>query len=215
MRYYIADLHFYHNNLNKDMDFRGFPTEEEMNSYMIAKWNSRVRTNDEVVILGDLSLENGAKTAEVLTRLHGRKYLIVGNHDKYLEDRHFDKSLFGWISPYMEISDNKRKVVLSHYPQLCYNGQYRIDENAVPKTYMLYGHVHNSFDELMINRFIFEMRQEIRDVRGYKTKIPIPCNLINTFAMFSDYVPLTLDEWIVLDEKRRAELYANDRGDTK
>ena len=26
------------------------------------------------------------------------------------------------------------------------------------------------------------------------------------FCMFSDYVPLTLDEWILLDAKRRSEL---------
>ena len=34
----------------------------------------------------------------------------------------------------------------------------------------------------------------------------IPCNMINCFCMFSDYVPLTLDEWIELDNKRRASL---------
>ena len=49
MRYYIADLHFCHNNLNDHMDCRGFKSTEDMNEYMIAKWNSRVRSNDEVV----------------------------------------------------------------------------------------------------------------------------------------------------------------------
>lgn len=28
--------------------------------------------------------------------------------------------------------------------------------------------------------------------------------MINCFCMFSDYVPLTLDEWIEVDRKRRA-----------
>jgi len=29
--------------------------------------------------------------------------------------------------------------------------------------------------------------------------------MINCFCMFSDYTPLTLDEWIKTDEKRRTE----------
>ena len=43
MRYYIADLHFCHENLNTRMDCRGFESGEAMNEYMIAQWNSRVR----------------------------------------------------------------------------------------------------------------------------------------------------------------------------
>ena len=54
-RYYIADLHFYHEAMNERMDCRGFGSVEEMNEYMISRWNDRVRKNDEVVILGDLS----------------------------------------------------------------------------------------------------------------------------------------------------------------
>ena len=53
MRFYIADLHFCHSNLNQHMDRRGFESGEAMNEYMIKQWNSRVRPGDEVVILGD------------------------------------------------------------------------------------------------------------------------------------------------------------------
>lgn len=41
MRYYIADLHFFHANMNTKMDRRGFASVEEMNEYMIRKWNER------------------------------------------------------------------------------------------------------------------------------------------------------------------------------
>ena len=34
---------------------------------------------------------------------------------------------------------------------------------------------------------------------------PIPCNMINCFCMFSDYIPLALDDWIRLDKGRREE----------
>ena len=60
MRYYIADLHFCHSNLNQRMDRRGFEDANAMNEYMIRQWNSRVR-----------------------------KYLIVGNHDRYLDNNSF------------------------------------------------------------------------------------------------------------------------------
>lgn len=39
----------------------------------------------------------------------------------------------------------------------------------------------------------------------------IPCHMINCFCMFSDYQPLTLDEWIENDRRRR-EGPTEDRG---
>ena len=78
MRYYIADCHFFHKKLNDNMDCRGFASVEEMNVYMLKKWNAKVRSEDEVVILGDLSLGKAEETKELLNRLHGQLYLIIG-----------------------------------------------------------------------------------------------------------------------------------------
>jgi len=206
MRYYISDLHFYHANMNTQMDQRGFASFEEMNEYMIEQWNQKVRKNEEVVILGDFSIAKGEKTNELLQRLKGKKYLIVGNHDRFLNDKTFDRSLFKRIELYMELNDNKRKVILSHYPVFCYNGQYRLNDQGEPKVYMLYGHVHNTYDELLINHFQNITREQKRLVYHANEERPIPCNMINCFCMFSDYTPLTLDEWIEVDAKRREEL---------
>ena len=71
MRYYIADCHFFHKKLNDKMDCRGFASVEEMNTYMLEKWNDKVRSEDEVVILGDLSLGKAEETIELLNRLQG------------------------------------------------------------------------------------------------------------------------------------------------
>ena len=151
MRYYISDQHFHHDNLNRCMDCRGFESGEAMNEYMISRWNSRVRPKDEVVILGDFCISpKGEDANAVLARLNGRKYLVVGNHDKYLNSKEFDAGHFQWITPYRELKDQKRKVILSHYPIMCYNGQYRRDSGGIPRTYMLYGHVHNTFDEYLV-----------------------------------------------------------------
>lgn len=213
MRYYISDLHFFHSNLNDRMDKRGFASGEAMNEHMIRQWNDRVHKNDEVVILGDLSIGQAQETNEVVHQLKGKLYLITGNHDRFLQKKEFDASRFVWIKPYGEIHDNNRRVILSHYPVFCYNGQYLRDKKGNPRTYMLYGHVHNTYDEFLINQFIQRTRSSVRKVRGSEEPVAIPCNMINCFCMFSDYVPLTLDEWIELDRKRRSGIREEDFGD--
>lgn len=211
MRYYIADLHFGHSKLNNDMDRRGFESGEAMNEYMIRQWNSRVRNGDEVVILGDFCISpKGDEVNAILERLTGKKYLIVGNHDRYLKSKKFNTKLLNGIEPYKELNDNKRKIILSHYPVMCYNGQYRRNRKGEPKVYMLYGHVHNTFDEYLINDFQNQTRQYQRMVRGSSEMVNIPCQMINCFCMFSDYVPLTLDEWIEVDRERRERIKKED-----
>lgn len=213
MRFYIADQHFFHNNLNTAMDKRGFPDAESMNEYMIARWNERVKKKDEVVILGDFSVGTPEQTAEILKRLAGKKFLVAGNHDRFAQSSRFDTSLFGWIHAYKEMSDNGRKVVLCHYPVMCYNGQYRVNSAGEPKTYMLYGHVHNTYDEDLIRHFVRETRESTRLVRGEDAPTHIPCQMINCFCMRSDYRPLTLDEWIALDRTEPARPGIFPKGD--
>ena len=140
--------------------------------------------------MGDLSWGKANETNELLRKLNGRLYLLQGNHDRFLKNKDYDTSRFVWIKPYEELQDNKRKVILCHYPIMCYNGQYRLDGNGNPKVYMLYGHVHDTYD--------------------HGEKRAIPSNMINCFCMYSDYTPLTLDEWILCDRKRREKLCADD-----
>ena len=206
MKYYIADLHFYHRNLNTQMDKRGFESAEAMNEYMIEKWNSKVKNKDEVIVLGDMSMGKGEETNAILRRLKGKICLIRGNHDSFLNDKKLDRDRFLWIDNYREINDCNRKVVLSHYPIFCYNNQYRKSSKGDPKTYMLYGHVHNTYDEVLVDRFIKQTRESTRLSYDESETFNIPCNMINCFCMFSDYTPLSLDEWIELDAKRRENI---------
>ncbi len=202
MRYYIADLHFFHGAMNEYMDRRGFAGMLEMNEYMIKKWNGKVSQKDDVVILGDLSWGNAEETNSLLKRLKGKLYLIQGNHDRYLKKQNMELSRFEWVKPYEEMMDNRRKVILCHYPIICYNGQYRLDEEGKPRTYMLYGHVHDTTDQRLIEQFQDVIRRtEVVDAAGIRRAIP--SNMINCFCKYSDYEPLTLDEWIECDKKRR------------
>lgn len=206
MRYYISDLHFFHERLNQSLDCRGFASAEQMNAYIVERWNEKVRQGDDVVILGDVSAGSAEQTNEILRKLNGNLYLIQGNHDHFLKHRRFDSSLFRWVKEYEELRDNKRKVILCHYPVFCYNGQYRLDEEGNARNYMLYGHVHNSQDEVLVNEFVMQTRRTLYQSRYADGSEPIPCHMINCFCMFSDYTPLSLDEWIAVDEKRRLSL---------
>ena len=202
---YIADCHFYHNRICQELDCRGFAGFEEMNEHMIKQWNEKVHSKDEVYILGDLSIAKSDATEKILNQLNGKLHMIIGNHDKYLEDRHFDRTIFRSVDHYLEIRDNGRNVILSHYPVFCYKGQYRTDKHGKPLTYMLYGHVHDTHDEELVNRFIMQTRLTLVRSRHGDAAKSIPCHMINCFCMFSDYQPMTLDEWIAIDEKRRRE----------
>ena len=162
-----------------------------------------VRLNKERAELGEIV---SAYRAYEATKADGLYCLITGNHDNYLNDRRFDASRFEWIRPYAELHDNRRKVILSHYPIFCYNGQYRRNKEGAPVAYMLYGHVHDTRDEMLVNRFICQTRQTLHQSPGGGEARPIPCQMINCFCMFSDYTPLTLDEWIAVDEARRREM---------
>lgn len=204
MIYYISDLHIYNQVSLADKDCRPFDTLEEMHNYIIQKWNARVTGDDLVIVLGDLSNADAKLTNEFLKQLHGRIALLVGNHDHYINNPEFDHSRFEWIDTYREIRDEEHHVILSHYPVMFYNRQYKVFANGSPMTYMLYGHLHNTMDEAILNHFQNELRQIRRTIKRTGNTINTPSHMINCFCMFSDYTPLTLDEWIENDRKRRS-----------
>ena len=99
-----------------------------------------VRDTDEIYILGDfIHKGNGEEANKILKKLKGKKYLIRGNHDKYLEDIHFDQNLFIWVKDYYVLNYKKIKFILFHYPILEWNGMYK-------GSILLHGHQHNHVD---------------------------------------------------------------------
>ncbi len=201
MRYYISDLHLFHQNVIA-MDGRRFDSLEQMHQHVIERWNSRVNKKDDVFVLGDLSWGRGKETAELLSQLKGHITLIRGNHDdRYLKDKEFDYA-FHNVFDYDERKDDGRNVMLSHYPMPFYNKQFRRNEQGESRTFMLYGHVHDTYDEYLLNRSINDISCHERAAFGEQIQLT-PVRLINTFCLFSDYLPLTLDEWRQIDEKRR------------
>lgn len=52
--FFISDLHLGHENMAIK---RGFSCADEMNQYIIDKWNAVIDKRDMVYILGDLTME--------------------------------------------------------------------------------------------------------------------------------------------------------------
>ena len=71
MVYFTADLHFYHKNIIKNTN-RPFQDADEMNRILIQKWNERVNFNDDVYILGDVTMRGPGMAAAVLYALKGK-----------------------------------------------------------------------------------------------------------------------------------------------
>lgn len=138
MIYFTADLHFYHDNIIKHAN-RPFRDYKEMNDVLVRNWNHLVKSQDEVYILGDVTMKGPAFATEMLSALKGRKYLIRGNHDAFVDNREFDLSVFEWVKDYYELAYQKQKFILFHYPIAEWNGYFR---DAI----QLHGHQHNHAD---------------------------------------------------------------------
>lgn len=109
MVFFTADLHFFHENIIKHTQ-RPFHTVDEMNRTLIRKWNERITPEDEVYILGDFTMKGPDIASSVLYSLKGKKHLIRGNHDSFVDKAGFDQSLFVSVRDYMELKIGRAHV---------------------------------------------------------------------------------------------------------
>ncbi len=173
MNFYISDLHIAHENAIKH-DGRPFRDTDEMAEEIIRRWNSAVSPDDCVYILGDFAWKNTAGL-EVLCQLVGRKFLVLGNHDKPTNEM---RAYFEWVKDYKSIEDNGTQVILCHYPIAHWFNQYRGSVH-------LYGHIHNTKDNTAFERY--------RDICR-ELEIPFECYNVGCMLPYMDYTPRTLEE---------------------
>lgn len=192
MKYYIADLHFGHDSVIP-FDNRPYDSVESMEEELINNWNKAVKSkNDEVYILGDFSWESTEKTHEILNKLRGKKYLILGNHDTWVTTESMD--YLENIQDLAIITDQALdgrhfNVFLSHYPiPLAPNHR---KKNGM----LLYGHVHGTIEHEYTNR-MFDMAEAFCGARAEHFNVGAPMPYIN-------YTPRTLDEILLEGRKHR------------
>ena len=143
MIYYTSDLHIGHENIIR-LCKRPYSNDREMGVDLIRRWNNKVTANDTVYILGDMFFryEDIEVVKTTLKQLNGKKILIKGNHDNFLNQIKW-QDYFSTVKDIMKIKDNGRDVVLMHYPIEEWDGFFR-------GSYHLYGHVHNSDNGLRV-----------------------------------------------------------------
>jgi calcineurin-like phosphoesterase family protein len=182
MNYYIGDPHFFHFNIMK-YDNRPFASAREMNEAIIKNWKERVKDDDTVYIIGDVSWDEYFEhNAAIFDQLPGKKVLIRGNHDKPMNSM---RKYFTEVCDYKEIVDNGTKVILFHYPILFWNGQFRDSVH-------LYAHVHNSHQWNI-------MENTLAEVRALQA-IPMRAYNVGCMMSYMDYGPRTLKEIIDANE---------------
>lgn len=128
----IADPHFGHESIIRLCN-RPFADVRQMNDAMVANWNAVVKPSDEVIVVGDFAHRmDPEKLRALFDSLHGRKHLIIGNHD----DKH--TLALPWSTPPRDVaymSIDSTRVVLCHYAWRAWPG---IRKGAI----MLFGHHH-------------------------------------------------------------------------
>ena len=127
-RWVISDTHFYHERILGYCQ-RPFNSIDEMNEAIIKNWNSVIGRDDIVYILGDFCFGNKEMLTNIVSRLNGRKILILGNHDRLTKSAYLDVG-FETVTKNPMIVDSD--FILSHHPI----------QGDLGKFYNIHGHKH-------------------------------------------------------------------------
>ena len=156
--FFTSDLHISHENILKFEPYRKkYLKCENINEHdkaIIGSWNSIVKDDDIVYVLGDLGFDRSSER-QYVNQLKGIKILIRGNHDQE-KDYYYYKLGFSAVMYEAVIKIGKTKVLLSHYPyrlsfwsklKLLLRGKYhQKDQTKRPINrgmWLLHGHIHS------------------------------------------------------------------------
>lgn len=129
MIYFIADTYFKHANIIKYCN-RPFENTDEMNKYIVEKWNPVVKNTDTVYHLGDVGFGKTEEVKALVGSLNGTKILLRGNHDFKIGINTWKK--IGFSEVY------KKKIVLGNL-LLTHVPTEDVGENQIN----VFGHIHD------------------------------------------------------------------------
>ena len=133
--WFTSDTHFFHHQVVEKCQ-RPFGSVEEMNEELIRRWTAVVHSDGIVFHLGDFCFGKSENWHQILDRLKGRIYLVLGNHDA----GHISEDVaarFEGVAFQMRLNVNGQKIYLNHFPYLAYSG----DTHG---TWQLFGHLHST-----------------------------------------------------------------------
>ncbi len=132
-----SDLHLDHAGIIRHSD-RPHPDVHAMNAMLLGAWRERVRKDETIICLGDVTLvEPSARILSKLSKMPGRKLLVAGNHD-FLPGQEWPKSYgFDATAPTM-VCNAGATLLLTHEPL----------ETVPPGCVNVHGHIHGPGPEL-------------------------------------------------------------------
>lgn len=181
-----SDTHFSHARISELAD-RPFVSVEEMDAELIRRWNKAVAPEDVVLHLGDVALGPIQQSLSLTAALHGRRFLVPGNHDRVSAATQSRSSIerfaplyedAGWkvLPEVIGGSRGGHPLVASHYPyrgdsqDLDRHAPHRPIDNGTP---LIHGHTHRRDAGPNGNQFHVGV-----DAFGYA---PIPFSLIDAW----------------------------------
>lgn len=139
--WFTSDLHFWHKNICKYCN-RPYNTIEEMNQSIIDNWNSVVKDDDIVYLLGDMGFCGIEKLRSLISQLKGHIRLVQGNHDSdKVVNRLIEEGLIEGVATlcYIMITGDEecpdQELTLCHFPMIDWANKER-------GAWMIHGHQH-------------------------------------------------------------------------
>ena len=150
MIYFTSDTHFNHTNILKyESETRPFETIEEMNEVLISNWNSVVKEDDIVYVLGDFFMGTLDSIEPIYNRLNGKVILIRGNHDTKNRLKIYEE-LGIEIKDIEYLNYKGRFFILCHFPIASEEFiKMVIRDNS--EVVNLYGHIHSNAPKGYVN----------------------------------------------------------------
>lgn len=151
--WFTSDNHIHHRNILKHCPERQNICSakdendvETWDKWMIDKWNSTIGKKDIVYILGDFIFGSQESARKALQNLHGKKFLILGNHDKGVDklENYFEQitqqKLVTFKKSNFDFLDEDFQVFMCHYPMVTWASKHYGVINA-------HGHCHGRLDD--------------------------------------------------------------------
>ena len=194
MIWITSDTHYWHTNMclgssvwQDKSGCRDFNSPKEMSDALVNSINKYVMQEDTLIHLGDWSFGGQENILNFFNRLNCKNIqLVPGNHDQHikkprqLSNGQMTNELFTVLPELCNITFNKQKFILCHYP---------IDEweDMDRGSIMLHGHCHGNINDCETNTIYKRM-----DV-GMDWK---------------EFRPYSIDEIIKIMNKRKIKAHA-------
>lgn len=165
-KFVFSDPHFNHAKII-EVAHRPFKNVEEMNRTIIDRYNKVIGKHDVCYWLGDIIMYETSqkKIKQIISSMHGHKFLILGNHDRGHSIEWWKECGFDWVSK-DAIYDAKNYIMLSHEPLPEFGN--------LQKIVNYHGHIHTNGYDFKNHQHCINVCVEMTD---YK---PVP--LVNPFA---------------------------------